>query len=59
MYYNKCLNISHEKWNDPGSLKASSDIFLGLKNMKKGYMEMTKKIYLETLRSALGWSISL
>ena len=32
--------------------------FSGLKKYKKGYIEMTEKIYLETLRSALGCSIS-
>ena len=29
-----------------------------VKNMKKGYIEMTKKIYLETLKNVLGRSIS-
>ena len=32
--------------------------FLGLKNMKKGYIEMAKKIYLDTWKSVLGRSIS-
>ena len=30
--------------------------FLGLENIKKGHMEMTEKIYLETLKSVLGQS---
>ena len=39
-------------------LKISICNFLGVKNMKKGYTEMTEKIYLETLKSVLGRSLS-
>ena len=39
----------------PRELFKVSFIILGV---KKGYMEMTKRIYLETLKSALGRSIS-
>ena len=35
-------------------LRLSSVIFRCQKYLKKGYMEMTKKIYLETLKSVLG-----
>ena len=38
-------------------LKARSVIFRCQKYVKKGYIEMTKKIYLETLKSVLGRSI--
>ena len=34
--------------------KVSIDSFLGLKNMKKGYTEMTKKIYLEAFEKCPG-----
>ena len=34
--------------------RISSVIFRCQKYVKKGYMEMTKKIYLETLKSVLG-----
>ena len=34
--------------------KSQFIIFSVLKNIKKGYIEMTEKIYLETLRSVLG-----
>ena len=37
--------------------RISSVIFRCQKYVKKGYMEMTKKIYLETLKSVLGRSI--
>ena len=37
--------------------RISSVIFRCQKYVKKGHMEMTKKIYLETLKSALGRSI--
>ena len=37
--------------------KVSIYNYLGLKNLKKGYMETTKKNYLENLRSVLGQSI--
>ena len=40
------------------TFKVSICNFLGLKNVKKGYIEMTKKIYLETLKSVPGSSIS-
>ena len=60
MYYNKCLNISSGKRSDPGSLfKASIYNFLGLKYIKKGYIEMTEKISLENLKSVLGRSYML
>ena len=38
--------------------KVSICNILGLKNVKKGYIELIKKIYLETLKSVLGCSIS-
>ena len=34
--------------------KVSIYNFLGLKNMKKGYIEMTKKIYIETFEKCSG-----
>ena len=37
--------------------KVSICNFLGPKNVKKGYMEMTKKNHLETLKSVLGNSV--
>ena len=37
--------------------RISSVIFRCQKYVKKGYMEMTKKIYLETLKSVLGHCI--
>ena len=37
--------------------RISSVIFRCQKYVKKGYREMTKKIYLETLKSVLGHSI--
>ena len=37
--------------------RISSVIFRCQKYVKKGYIEMTKKIYLETLKSVLGRSI--
>ena len=40
------------------SQKSQFIIFQVLKNIKKGYIEMTEKIYHEILRSVLGWSIS-
>ena len=46
------------KQSDPGDfLKAQFVIFRCQKYVKKGYIEMTKKIYHETLKSALGHSI--
>ena len=49
---------SSVKWSNPGDfLKAQFVIFRCQKYVKKGYMEMTKKIYLETLKSVLGCSI--
>ena len=58
MYYKKYLNISSEKQSDPGSFfKASMYNLSGLKKYKKGYIEMTEKIYLEILRSVQGHSV--
>ena len=37
--------------------RISSVIFRCQKYVKKGYMEMTKKTYLETLKSVLGHSV--
>ena len=55
MYYNKCLNISSGKRSDPGSLLNPSIYnFSGLKDKKKGYVEMTQKIYLETFEKCPG-----
>ena len=49
---------SSVKWSDAGDfLKAQIVIFRCQKYVKKGYMETAKKIYLETLKSALGRSI--
>ena len=49
---------SSVKWSDPGDfLKAQFVIFRCQKYVKKGYMEMTKKNYLETLKIVLGRSI--
>ena len=47
------INITYSsgKWSD------QIYNFRCQKYVKKGYMEMTKKIYLETLKSALGCSI--
>ena len=43
--------------SDPGDfLKARFAIFRCQKYVKKGYMEMTKTIYLETLKSVPGCS---
>ena len=39
-------------------LKARFAVFRCQKYVKKGYIEMTKKIYLELLKSVLGRSIS-
>ena len=45
------VSDSSVKSSDPGYfLKARFVIFKVLKICKKGYMEMTKKIYLETLK---------
>ena len=57
----KCLNNriflpchSSVKWSDPGDfLNARFVIFKCQKYVKKGYMEMTKIIYLEPLKSVL------
>ena len=55
MYYNKCLSISSGKRSDLGSLlNASIHNFSGLKDIKKGYIEVTKKIYLETFKKCPG-----
>ena len=43
--------------DQPRKLFRVSSIILDVKNVKKGYMEMTKKIYLVTLKSVLGRSI--
>ena len=41
------------KWSDPENIfKGSTCNFYGSKTCKKGYMEMTKKIYLEPLKTA-------
>ena len=55
MYYNKCLNISSGKPSDPVSLLSPS-IYnsSGLKDIKKEYIEMTEKIYLETFKKCPG-----
>ena len=58
----KCLNNKiflpchcSVKWSDPGAfLNAQFVIFKCQKYVKKGYMEMTKIIYLEPLKSVLG-----
>ena len=48
MYYNKCLNDSSGKRSGLGSLfNVSIYNFSGLKHIKKGYIEMTEKIFLE------------
>ena len=55
MYYNKCLNICSGKRSDPRSLLNPSIYnFSGLKDIKRGYIEMTKKIYLETFKKCPG-----
>ena len=51
------INITCGKWSNPGNFLRSLCNFRCQKYVKKGYMEMTKKIYLETLKSALGCSI--
>ena len=57
-YNNLEAIYSSGKYSDPRLLfKVSICNFLGFKNIKKGYIEMTKKIYLETLKSVLGRSI--
>ena len=49
------MNISSKKQSDPGSLfKASIYNFSGLKYIKKGYIEMTEKIYLKTFKKCPG-----
>ena len=51
------VSDSSVKWSDPGDfLKARFAIFWCQKYVKKGYMEMTKTFYLETLKSVLGCS---
>ena len=50
--------MSSGKRRDPGSLpNALIYNFSGLKYIKKGYIEMTKKIYLGLLKSVLGRSV--
>ena len=53
------INITYSsgKWSDLVNFLNSIYNFKCQKYLKKGYMEMTKKIYLETLKSALGRSI--
>ena len=54
------INITYSsiKWSDPGNLLTSQFvIFKCQKYVGKGYIEMTKKNYLETLKSVLGRSI--
>ena len=51
-------NDSSGKYSDPGTLlKVSLYNFSGLKNIKKGHIEMAEKFYFETLRSVLGCCI--
>ena len=55
MYYNKCLNDSSGKRSGLGSLlNVSIYNFSGLKHIKKGYIEMTEKIYLEAFEKCPG-----
>ena len=54
------INITYRsvKWSEPENfLKSQFVIFRCQKYVEEGYIEMTKKIYLETLRSVLGCSI--
>ena len=53
------INITYSsgKWSNPVNFLNSIYNFRRQKYVKKGYMEMTKKNYLETLKSALGRSI--
>ena len=55
--YRKMIVVGNGATQDHFS-KVSIYNFSGLKNMKKGYIEMKEKICLETLRSVLGCSIS-
>ena len=48
---------SSVKQSDPGNF-ARLVIFSCQKYVKKGYIEITKKIYLEPLKSVLGCSLS-
>ena len=48
---------SSVKWNDPVNFLGLIRNFRCQKYVKKGYMEMAKKIFLETLKSVLGCSI--
>ena len=48
---------SSVKWSDPGDFLKAWFVNFRCKNyVKKGYMEMTKTIYLEPLKSVLGRS---
>ena len=53
------INITYnsDKWSNPVNFLNSIYNFRCQKYVKKGYMEMTKKFYLETLKSALDRSI--
>ena len=54
------INITYSsiKWRNPGHFLTSQFvIFKCKKYVEKGYIEMTKKNYLETLKSVLGRSI--
>ena len=53
------INITYSsgKWSDPVNFLNSIYNFRCQKYVKTLYMEMTKKIYLETLKSELGRSI--
>ena len=51
------ITYSSGKWSDPVNFLNSIYNFRCQKYVKKGYMEMTKKIYLETLKGAPGRSI--
>ena len=52
------MYLSNVKYSDPKDfLKAWFVIFKSQKYVKKGYMEMTKTIYLEPLKKVLGYSI--
>ena len=51
MYHNKYLNISSGKQSNPRNfLKARFVIFKCQKYVKKEYIEMAKKIYLEAFK---------
>ena len=56
-YIEIIITYSSGKWSDPVNFLNSIYNFRCQKYVKKGYREMTNKIYLETLKSALGRSI--